>query len=87
MGAGELGDHHLGYWSDDVEVGTAAALEHGGYAREVAGMDPTGKPFWAYHRHSNGLRIELVSRALQPVLDEYFATGRTPGTFEAGAAT
>ncbi len=78
------GVHHLGYWSDDVEL-DGAALVQGGFAPEVMGVGPGGDPYWSYHRNAIGLRIELVSRSLQPMMEEYFATGRIP-TFNAAPA-
>ena len=66
------GIHHLGYWSDDVAV-DSAALEERGFAREASGQ------VWAYHRSTAGFRIEVVNRAVQPALEQYWATGRMPG--------
>jgi hypothetical protein len=63
------GIHHLGYWSDDVAT-DSAALEEQGFAREAAGQ------VWAYHRSPTGPRIELVNRAVQPGMEQYWETGR-----------
>jgi hypothetical protein len=62
------GIHHVGYWSDDVAA-DAAALVSQGFAAEATGVLPDGAPFWAYHRGPSGPRIELVSRAVAPMLD------------------
>ncbi len=61
------GVHHIGYWSDDVAA-DAAKLESSGLAHEASGVGPGGQAMWAYHRGSSGPRIELVSRALEPML-------------------
>jgi glyoxalase/bleomycin resistance protein/dioxygenase superfamily protein len=79
------GVHHMGYWSDDIEA-ESASLARRGWAREVVGRRPTGEVYWAYHRHGNGPRIELVTRALQPTLEQYFATGKVPTAPAAPAA-
>lgn len=66
------GIHHLGYWSDDVAA-DCALLEARGYRREIAGTGEDGAPYWAYLRPERGPRIELVSRALQPGMEQYWA--------------
>lgn len=65
------GVHHLGYWSDDVAA-DAARLRSRGYAAEATGVRPDGVAVWAYHRHVDGPRIELVSRSLAPGLQGYW---------------
>src|SRR6478609_8945154 len=52
------GVHHMGYWSDDIEA-DSDALSRRGFAAEVVGTRPDGEPYWAYHRHGSGPRIEL----------------------------
>jgi hypothetical protein len=66
------GVHHLGYWSDDVAA-DMAALQEAGYAFEAGAHSPDGPPGWAYCRHPHGLRIELVSRAMEPLLSQLWA--------------
>jgi hypothetical protein len=73
--AADSGLHHVGYWSDDVPA-DAAGLIRRGFATEAFGSGPDGMPYWAFHRGAMGPRIELVSRALQPALEHYWATGR-----------
>ncbi|MFG3293840.1 VOC family protein [Streptomyces sp. NPDC048179] len=75
--AADSGVHHLGYWSDDVAA-DSAELARRGYATEAVGRRPDGTPYWAFHRGPTGPRVELVTRALQPVLEQYWATGRRP---------
>jgi hypothetical protein len=62
---------------DDV-AGDAAALEARGIPREAAGTRPDGTVSWAYHRAESGPRIELVTSDLRPLLEQYWATGKTP---------
>ena len=68
------GIHHLGYWSDDLTA-DGAELSRRGFAAEATGLRPDGEPLWAYHRHPDGPRIELVSRTVQPLMEQYWATG------------
>jgi hypothetical protein len=66
------GIHHLGYWSDDVE-GDGARLEEDGYVMEARGRVPNGAAPWSYHWAPAGFRVELVDRALQPMLERFWA--------------
>jgi hypothetical protein len=75
MPAEGSGIHHLGYWSDDIAA-DAAALEARGFASEAKGMAPDGTPMWAYNRNPEGPRIELVSSALKPMMEQWWSTGR-----------
>ena len=68
------GIHHFGYWSDDV-AGDSASLVERGYSMEVEGIRPDGSAYLAYYRKNNGLRVELVSRELEPGLERYWALG------------
>jgi hypothetical protein len=72
--AADSGIHHAGFWSDDMVV-DAQALVARGYVEEARGIYPDGAPMWAYHRSPHGPRIELVSRGLQPGLEQYWASG------------
>ncbi|GAB2960832.1 VOC family protein [Streptomyces pseudoechinosporeus] len=72
----DSGVHHLGYWSDDV-ADDSAELSRRGFVMEAVGRRPDGTPYWAYHRSGTGPRIELVTRELQPVLEQFWTTGRT----------
>lgn len=61
--------HHLGYWVDDVEAASAALTSLG--VEHVATVSPNKEDaigFCAYHQGRNGLYVEVVSRALRPVL-------------------
>jgi hypothetical protein len=73
----ESGAHHLGYWSDDVP-GDSAALTALGLPLEVEGIRPDGQPYWAYHHGAQGARIELVSTAIRPGMEQYWAAGKNP---------
>jgi hypothetical protein len=66
------GIHHLGYWSDDITA-DGAALEAAGFEFEAAGVDPDGTRIWSYHRRAGRPRVELISRALQPLLEPLWA--------------
>jgi hypothetical protein len=69
--AAGAGIHHLGYWSDDVAA-DAVELEEQGYVREAGRSLPDGSPFFTFHIHPSGFRIELLTRAAQPSLEGYF---------------
>ena len=73
----DSGVHHLGYWSDDVSADVAALAAKGMPAEATASV-PDGSALWAYCKGASGPRIELVSRTLEPILREWFATGRQP---------
>jgi hypothetical protein len=60
--------HHIGYWVDDVEAASAVLTEGGSPRVARVGMDDDGPPMCAYHRMPTGLYVEVVSRALRPVL-------------------
>jgi catechol 2,3-dioxygenase-like lactoylglutathione lyase family enzyme len=67
----DSGIHHLGYWSDDVDA-DVAALVAAGLTLEVSGLYPDGSSMWAYCRAPGRPRTELVSRAMQPSMTEWF---------------
>lgn len=70
------GLHHLGYWSDDL-VADGAALTAAGYVLELRG-GPADGPLFTYHRHPRGERIELLSRGVAPLFEQYWVDGRSP---------
>ncbi|HTT87107.1 MAG TPA: VOC family protein [Acidimicrobiales bacterium] len=70
------GIHHLGYWSDDVD-GDVEMLVGNGLRAEVKAPLPDGSSLWAYCRGDRGPRVELVSRSLEPMMAEWFASGRS----------
>jgi catechol 2,3-dioxygenase-like lactoylglutathione lyase family enzyme len=72
------GIHHLGYWSDDVEA-DVEALAARGFAVEAQGVRPDGTPYWAYLRAAGGPRIELVSRSLQPSMEQLWGPPGSEG--------
>ncbi|MEU6372562.1 VOC family protein [Streptomyces sp. NPDC046909] len=67
------GVHHLGYWSDDVAADSAELARYG-YETEAIGKRPDGAPYWAFHRSGTGPRVELVSRELQPLLEQFWGS-------------
>ena len=64
--------HHVGYWSDDVAAGSAE-LERHGYIAEAARVGPDGTLFFAFYRSMRGFRVELLTRAAQSPLEQYWA--------------
>ena len=71
------GAHHLGFWSDDVD-GDIEMLVGNGLHVEVRAPMPDGSSLWAYCHGPFGPRVELVSRSLEPMMADWFATGRSP---------
>ena len=70
------GLHHIGYWSDDVAADSAKLVQRG-YTAEAVSTRSDGTPSWAYHRGATGPRIELVTRMVQPALEQYWSTGKS----------
>ncbi len=60
--------HHIGYWVDDVTT-ASRELERRG-ARHVASVTIKDgvPPMCAYHQTANGLYVEVVNRAMEPML-------------------
>ncbi len=71
------GVHHLGYWSDDVAA-DSAAMTAAGYELELFGPGPDGVPMYAYHKHPTGPRLEIVTRLVKPMFDQYWIDGKNP---------
>ncbi|MGW3651139.1 VOC family protein [Streptomyces sp. NPDC000878] len=67
------GVHHVGYWSDDVAA-DCAGLAGLGYTVEASRIGSTGSDF-AFVRGPDGVLVELVDRAAQPMLEKFWATG------------
>ncbi len=65
------GIHHLGYWSDDVGADTED-LVRGGYVVEAT-RSAGGAPFFAFLRGDNGVRMELVTRSAEPMMQPCWA--------------
>lgn len=60
--------HHLGYWVDDVVAASTALSRRGSRMVACVAMADGAPPMCAYHQTTNGLYVEVVSRALRPVL-------------------
>jgi catechol 2,3-dioxygenase-like lactoylglutathione lyase family enzyme len=69
------GIHHVGLWSDDVAAETAALVE-AGWALRLAQRDPAdGYGVFTYLQPPSGLLVELVSSAVRPMFERWFAGG------------
>ena len=71
----DSGIHHLGFWSDEVDA-DVARLVAAGMSLDVTGLYPDGSTMWAYCSGPGRTRTELVSRAMQPAIMQWFASGR-----------
>jgi hypothetical protein len=60
--------HHLGYWVRDVVAASTALVQVGTPRVATIALSDESPPMCAYHRSGSGLYIEVVSRALRPVL-------------------
>jgi hypothetical protein len=61
--------HHVGYWSDDVGAASAALLGRGlPRVVNLGTYDDDSFPMGVYHQAHNGLYIEVLSRALWPMI-------------------
>jgi hypothetical protein len=58
--------HHLGYWVDDLGVASAAFAARGRPIEVCGGNDPENPTQFTYHLGTDGIRIELIDRALIP---------------------
>jgi catechol 2,3-dioxygenase-like lactoylglutathione lyase family enzyme len=69
------GLHHVGLWSDDVAGETDAFLA-AGWTLRIAQRDPAdGYGVFTYVQPPSGLLVELVSTAVKPMFDRWFAGG------------
>ena len=66
------GIHHLGYWSDDVDADVSTLLATG-MELEATTPLPDGTTLFAYCHAPGRTRIELVSRAMQPLLSTWWS--------------
>ena len=74
-GAEHPGVHHIGVWSDDVAGDTRALVEQGWIVR-LAQADPEqGYGAFTYVQPPSGLLVELVSSAVRPRFERWFAGG------------
>jgi hypothetical protein len=64
-------------WSDHVAA-DVATLEAGGVEVEAKVFLGDDFVLWAYCKDAGGPRIELVSRMIEPVMSEWFITGKMP---------
>lgn len=60
--------HHLGYWVDDVTASSEQLATLGSVRLACVAIRDDKPPMCAYHRTKSGLIVEIVDRALLPVL-------------------
>jgi hypothetical protein len=66
---------HVGIWVDDLAA-TSDLVASRGYPLEAAGVEGDIEPFgFVHHRSADGVRLELVDRARQPVLEAWLGGG------------
>ncbi len=74
-GREQPGMHHIGVWSDDVAGETAALIAHG-WTLRLAQLSPDdGFGAFTYVQPPSGLLVELVTSAVQPMFERWFAGG------------
>lgn len=62
------GIHHFGVWADDLDA-LSGRLDAGGAQRELEG-DVDGEVQFRYYLLPGGARVELVSTAMKPYMDD-----------------
>jgi len=74
--AGGSNLHHVGRWVDDLSR-ASAELAANGLPLEAAGVDGAGRSpaIFAFHGGGQGLRVELLDRAMQPTFEGWLAGG------------
>jgi len=60
--------HHVGYWVDDVPAAAAELVRLGSEQVASIAIKDGRPPMCTYHRSRTGLYLEVVDRALRPVL-------------------
>ena len=69
------GVHHIGVWSDDV-AGETEALVGAGWSLRMAQRPPDdGYGGFTYVQPPSGLIVELVTTAIRPMFERWFAGG------------
>ncbi|HLN17561.1 MAG TPA: VOC family protein [Acidimicrobiales bacterium] len=58
--------HHVGCWVDDLAAASTGLTAEGRPMEVCGGADPSAPLAFAYHRGTDGIRIELVDRRLLP---------------------
>jgi hypothetical protein len=70
------GIHHLGFWSDDVES-DVKTLVAAGMELEASTPLPDGSTLFAYCHAPGRTRIELVNRAMEPMIRDWVSQPRS----------
>jgi catechol 2,3-dioxygenase-like lactoylglutathione lyase family enzyme len=75
-GREQPGLHHVGLWSEDV-AGETEQLVAAGWVLRLAQRDPAdGYGVFTYVQPPSGLLVELVSTAVKPMFERWFAGGQ-----------
>lgn len=74
-GREQPGLHHIGLWSDDVGGETQDLVDRGWTVRLGQRGPDDGYGAFTYVQPPSGLVVELVSSALKPMFDRWFAGG------------
>lgn len=69
------GLHHIGVWSDDVAGETEALVAHGWTCQLGQTSPDKGYGAFTYVQPPSGLIVELVSTAIRPMFERWFAGG------------
>ena len=74
-GREQPGLHHIGVWSDDVTGETQTLLDRGWELRIAQQPPEDGFGVFTYVQPPSGLLVELVSSAVRPMFERWFAGG------------
>jgi hypothetical protein len=79
---GANGAHHIGYWAEPERIeDSSRALVELGLPVEAHNERGPGEPLmWVYHRGLGGLRVELLSTLIRPMMQAWIA-GADPAEF------
>ena len=74
-GREQPGLHHIGVWSDDVAGETEALIGRGWSLRLAQTSPDDGYGAFTYVQPASGLIVELVTTAVRPMFERWFAGG------------
>jgi catechol 2,3-dioxygenase-like lactoylglutathione lyase family enzyme len=74
-GRTQPGLHHIGVWSDDVAGETNALLDAGWTLQLAQAAPASGYGAFTYVQPPNGMLVELVWSAMEPMFARWFAGG------------
>ena len=81
-GRGDTPVHHVGFWAEDLAAASAHLTAVGAPLLYTVDDGSGDLSFFAYHRLSSGLIVELVDARARRAFEHWFAGGPFPGSGE-----